>query len=135
MLMEDNLYTVLVLFYTFFLFASLTVLNMLIGVLCEVVTAVAETEHLELQFNYVRDSLEPIVERCLKMHADPGEDLKISKQGFTIILEDSETASLFDEVGIDVLGLVDVVDTIFESEMGQEKVLSFGELVVELMEQ
>merc|ERR1712032_32871 len=43
----------LVLLYAFVLIASLTVMNMLIGVICELVSAVAQTEKETLALSYV----------------------------------------------------------------------------------
>ena len=50
-----------VVFYTFVLISALTVMNMLIGILCEVVSAVTTTEREELTVTYVKASLREIL--------------------------------------------------------------------------
>jgi len=97
-----------VIFFLFVLLASLTVMNMLIGVLCEVVSAVAATEKEEMLVNYVNDKLRDVV-----MLLDRDGDMKISKSEFMRLLENAEACRCLEDVGVDVLGLIDSVDAIF----------------------
>merc|ERR1719162_723007 len=48
-------------FYIFVLLSALTVMNMLIGVLCEVVSAVASTEKEELTVAFVKEKLQQVM--------------------------------------------------------------------------
>merc|ERR1712190_296910 len=75
-LLEDGWYLV-VLLYTFVLLSALTVMNMLIGVLCEVVSAVAATEKESLTVNWVKAKLQDILEM---QGVDQNGDGKISKE-------------------------------------------------------
>mmetsp|Transcript_52606 Transcript_52606/g.125647 ORF Transcript_52606/g.125647 Transcript_52606/m.125647 type:complete len:753 (+) Transcript_52606:112-2370(+) len=96
-------------FFVFVLLASLTVMNMLIGVLCEVVQTVAATEKEEMLVSYVNMKLHDVVHLL-----DQDGDMKISKSEFTRILESAEACRCLEDVGVDVVGLVDSVDAIFE---------------------
>mmetsp|Transcript_14045 Transcript_14045/g.31813 ORF Transcript_14045/g.31813 Transcript_14045/m.31813 type:complete len:589 (+) Transcript_14045:3-1769(+) len=97
-----------IIFFVFVLLASLTVMNMLIGVLCEVVSAVAQTEREEMLVNYVNDKLKEVV-----LLLDRDGDMKISKGEFMQILENPEACRCLEDVGVDVVGLIDSVDAIF----------------------
>lgn len=204
---DENMYALVPLFYIFILQAAFTVMNMLIGVLCEVINAVAATEHEELTIVYVTDRLKGVVDRILqqdskelfilefdstwrtrlskkfkdlkngplqldidqqdqlkrinvedvlgiKLDFSSGEldpdipkerfplkfkaddkDIKINKEKFLDILQEKEAASLLSEVGVDVFGVVDLIDTIFATEHGTDRVLSFGDLVEVMMDQ
>mmetsp|Transcript_34869 Transcript_34869/g.81492 ORF Transcript_34869/g.81492 Transcript_34869/m.81492 type:complete len:558 (+) Transcript_34869:111-1784(+) len=101
----------------YLLLGSMTVLNMLIGVLCEVVSVTAESEREEL---FLKDL-------WIKMSAyitgqnphDPhfhagGEALMISKeQFFKNLLDNDEAFKDLHDVGIDVVALGDFSDFIF----------------------
>lgn len=111
-------------FYIFVLLAALTMMNMLIGVLCEVVSAVASTEKEELTVNYVKEKLQEVI---LTSGLDEDGDGLISKSEFAKIIEIPEACNTLTEVGIDVVGLVDLSDFIFEEadDDDGDKVLSF----------
>eukprot|EP00443_Scrippsiella_acuminata_P063161 CAMPEP_0115440850 /NCGR_PEP_ID=MMETSP0271-20121206/36513_1 /TAXON_ID=71861 /ORGANISM="Scrippsiella trochoidea, Strain CCMP3099" /LENGTH=815 /DNA_ID=CAMNT_0002866603 /DNA_START=107 /DNA_END=2552 /DNA_ORIENTATION=- len=102
-----------VLFWIFVLLSSLTVLNMLIGVLCEVVSAVAATEREELQVGFVKEKLTQLL---VDEGLDEDGDHQISRAEFEKLLEKPGAARLLQEVDVDVLGLVDLADYIFEDE-------------------
>lgn len=142
---EENLYILIVAYYFFVLFAALTVMNMLIGVLCEVVSATAATEREELTIVYVQERLRFIVDRCCIQNSDlyKGDttlddrikDVRFQKNDFLGILQDTEATQLLLEVGVDVFGLVDLIDTIFATETGADRILEFGDLIEVFMDQ
>eukprot|EP00929_Paragymnodinium_shiwhaense_P073585 TRINITY_DN3755_c0_g1_i2.p1 TRINITY_DN3755_c0_g1~~TRINITY_DN3755_c0_g1_i2.p1 ORF type:complete len:644 (-),score=210.37 TRINITY_DN3755_c0_g1_i2:211-2061(-) len=146
---EKNAYHLLFAYYLFILFGSLTVMNMLIGVLCEVVAAVAATEHEELTIVYTREKLLQIIHDCEKDLVDKSQEpipkgpngeideneYRISKVEFLIIFQKPDTAELLNEIEVDVLALVDLVDTIFTAEDGSELKLTFGDLVEVMLDQ
>lgn len=132
-MIEDSQYHLILAFYLFVLLATLTVMNMLIGVLCEVVSAVADAEREEMTILYVRERLQEIVDRCCPPEAD--HELAITKEQFLVILQDVQAARLLTEVKVDVVGLVDLIDTIFATETGIDRELSFGDLVEVCMDQ
>jgi len=106
---------------TFVLLASLTVLNMLIGVLVEVVSVVASVEREELTVNTVKTSMERIMELT---GVDVDANNAISRTEFEQLLEVPTAARLINEIGVDVVGLIDYADLIFD---GGQKELSFSE--------
>lgn len=89
----------------FVLLASLTVMNMLIGVLVEVVSVVASVEKETLQVNFVMSKLA----KFLKL-----EGGLITRRCFTDLICEPEAAKALREVGVDVVGLIDFADFIFD---------------------
>jgi len=111
----------------FILVASLTVMNMLVGILVEVVSAVAVSEREEVALSLVRNKLERIFS---ELGLEVMNDATISKDDFQRIIETPEAARLIQDLGVDVIQMVDVADTLFAGECGQEfKNLSFGQFM------
>eukprot|EP00747_Dinoflagellata_sp_TGD_P142910 gnl/TRDRNA2_/TRDRNA2_176311_c0_seq18.p1 gnl/TRDRNA2_/TRDRNA2_176311_c0~~gnl/TRDRNA2_/TRDRNA2_176311_c0_seq18.p1 ORF type:complete len:311 (+),score=86.71 gnl/TRDRNA2_/TRDRNA2_176311_c0_seq18:344-1276(+) len=119
----------MVLALLFIYFACMTVMNMLIGVLCEVITAVAETEKEERITSLVKEKMSNIVTGL-----DTDYNGKISYKEFTRILHIPEALVALQEVGVDPCGLVDFADLFF-LEDGEYIELEFGrfmEMVLDL---
>lgn len=95
----------------FILIATLTVLNMLVGVLVEVVSVVAATEKEQLTANFVRNQLLSSLKRV-----DTDGNEKISQAEFESLLVNPHAARMVKEVGVDVVGLVELSDFIFQNE-------------------
>lgn len=92
----------------FVLLTGLVVLNMLAGVLVNVVLITAELEKEEADAIFVKNSL-PVI-----MHlGDSDGDQKISKSEFDELLKNPKAASLLAQVNIDVMSLVELSDFIF----------------------
>jgi len=96
----------------FILIASLSIMNLLVGVLVEVIKVVsaAETEHL--QFAFVKDALDPILMRSGAEYDEDGDAL-IRKTEFENILMDEYAITVLNGVGVDVLGLVHLSEHIY----------------------
>mmetsp|Transcript_137201 Transcript_137201/g.273817 ORF Transcript_137201/g.273817 Transcript_137201/m.273817 type:complete len:744 (-) Transcript_137201:47-2278(-) len=128
-LQEQSIALLLVL-YVFILLAALTVMNMLIGVICEVVSAVAATEREQLSLGFVK---EKINELMTQSGADENNDQMISKEEFDKLLQNQKAVAILQDVGVDVVGLVDFKDIIFEpdtmQEEGEEKLLGFADFM------
>jgi len=110
----------------FILFASLTVMNMLVGVLCEVVSVVSAVEKETLVVNFVQNQLQ-----CLLQHCVGDEETPMTKEEFTDLLSRPQAARALNEVGVDVLGLMEIADFLFKD----GKTLNFPdfmEMVLEL---
>merc|ERR1719362_2284296 len=107
----------LFLFYGFLFLSSLTILNMLIGVICEMVLTVGETEREIGTMNFVTEKIEELL---APGGVDENDDNLISKAEFMKMLSNKKAASILHEVGVDVVGLVDFADTIFEPEPHEE---------------
>jgi hypothetical protein len=99
---------------------------MLIGVLCEVVTAVASTEKEAMTIAYVRDVLHEIL---TKQNLDTNGDGQISKAEFMNLFEDKTAMSLLEDIGVDVLGLMGFADFIFTGQDQEEVTLGYDDLL------
>jgi len=88
-------------------------MNMLVGVLVEVVQEVAATEKEALELNFVKAKMVEVLQNA---EVDVNKDMAISKTEFRDILLNREATKALHEVGVDVVGLVDFVDFIFGSD-------------------
>mmetsp|Transcript_18211 Transcript_18211/g.38845 ORF Transcript_18211/g.38845 Transcript_18211/m.38845 type:complete len:400 (-) Transcript_18211:8-1207(-) len=114
----------LMLFFFFILMGALTVMNMLIGVLCEVVSEVAATEKEDMMVSLVTSKMERIVGQL-----DEDGDLRISKAEFASILEVPEAVFALKGVGVDPVAIVDFADFIFDED--DEETNTFGSISFE----
>eukprot|EP00929_Paragymnodinium_shiwhaense_P110753 TRINITY_DN7799_c0_g2_i1.p1 TRINITY_DN7799_c0_g2~~TRINITY_DN7799_c0_g2_i1.p1 ORF type:complete len:1208 (-),score=322.23 TRINITY_DN7799_c0_g2_i1:67-3690(-) len=94
----------------FILMASLTVMNMLIGVLCEVVSVVSAVEKEQLVLTFVKEQLL----RMLDCPPSEAELRMITKEEFQSLMITPDVARVMKEVGVDVLALVDLVGFIYK---------------------
>merc|ERR1719362_2342331 len=124
-ILQPQSIVLLLVFYMFVLLASLTVMNMLIGVICEVVSAVAATEQEVSMVCYVKEKIEEL----MASGSTDGDNM-ISKEEFKGMLENKKALTILNDVGVDVVSLPDFTDTIFEpDEDGQPKPLNFSEFM------
>jgi hypothetical protein len=120
----------LILLYAFVLIASLSLMNMLVGVLVEVVQAVAATEKEALTISYVREQLEGIMTEM-----DKDGTGSIARKEFLLLLNNEHATSTLASVEVDVVNLVDAADFIFHSDeiddigVNIDKKLSFSEFL------
>jgi len=110
------------------LLASLTVMNMLVGVLVEVVSVVSSVEKEAMQVNFVKERLSRIVENFKE---GAGVHTQFTRAEFVMLLETPEAARALQDVGVDVVGLVDYHDFIFQEESNFDFV-NFMEMVLSL---
>merc|ERR1712217_491021 len=102
-------------------------MNMLVGILCEVVSVVSSVEKEELLINYVKGALKDMMTKC---GVDVDGDNHISKEEFALLLSKREAIVALKEVGVDVVGLVDFTDFIF----GAGTELSFPDFMEQIMQ-
>eukprot|EP00929_Paragymnodinium_shiwhaense_P120736 TRINITY_DN9276_c0_g3_i2.p1 TRINITY_DN9276_c0_g3~~TRINITY_DN9276_c0_g3_i2.p1 ORF type:complete len:914 (+),score=156.78 TRINITY_DN9276_c0_g3_i2:242-2983(+) len=105
--MRDHPYLIVMMFM-YILFSAVLVMNMLIGVLCEVVSAVASVEKEEILVKYVQEKLQEVM---AIIDEDGGGT--ISRDEFVLILDNFDAMLSLSEIGVDVVGLVDFADFIF----------------------
>lgn len=103
----------------YMLLASLTVMNMLVGILCEVVTVVSAVEKEEILLKSVKSLLKQLL---LDAKTDEDGDGSISRREFDQMLTSPTCVRTLSEVGVDVFALVDLADFIF----GPKNSLSFA---------
>merc|ERR1711904_357803 len=82
--------------------AALTVMNMLIGVLCDVVSAVAERERDEIRMENLPEKMLMIVQTL-----DEDANDKISYKEFIEIMGKPDALAALDDVGVSPTGIVD----------------------------
>lgn len=109
--LRANMWWLLILALIFICLAALTVMNMLIGVLCEVVSAVAATEKETIKTMLVADKIHQVA-----TDLDSDFDNKVSYEEFTKIIEKPEALRAFEEVGVNPLAIVDFAELIFFDE-------------------
>jgi len=114
-----------VIFFAFVVLAAFTIMNMLIGVLCEVISAVATIERETMLVTFVKEKMQKIMSSL-----DETGDGVISKAEFVKILDLEEAVEALQEVEVDVMGLVDLADFIFNDDStGEEKELDFADFM------
>jgi voltage-gated sodium channel len=119
----------LIIFSSFICASALMVMNMLIGVLCEVVSAVASTEQEEMAVCFVKEKMYVVVQSL-----DTDGDMCIAKDEFREILRSRSALNALEEVGVDPVGLVDFADFIFDDGNGNEIDLSFEDFMTVVMD-
>lgn len=106
MLSRNVLYYVFILCYL--LLGSLTVMNMLIGVICEVVSVVARVEKDELLAKDLKHKIQ-IIQSHFKVE---GSDM-VTEESFKELLSNHDAMQSLHDCGVDVVALVDFADFIF----------------------
>ncbi|CAK0874353.1 unnamed protein product [Prorocentrum cordatum] len=110
---------VAVVFFIFVVCAALMVMNIqlpaarrrvLIGVLCEVVSAVASTEK-EMDVYALKSKLAEVMHRL-----DTNGNGTLSEEEFVQLVGNPKVATLLGEVGVDAIGLIDMAPSIFDPE-------------------
>jgi len=104
-----NTLQMLFVFFLYVLLSSFTVLNMLIGVLCEVVRATAQSEHDTMLMNRVQQRLYAVFQEI-----DRDNSMKISKDEFGLMKDNPEVVAALGELGIEVKHLFALSDSLFE---------------------
>eukprot|EP00444_Apocalathium_aciculiferum_P037123 CAMPEP_0183484080 /NCGR_PEP_ID=MMETSP0370-20130417/178741_1 /TAXON_ID=268820 /ORGANISM="Peridinium aciculiferum, Strain PAER-2" /LENGTH=761 /DNA_ID=CAMNT_0025677367 /DNA_START=39 /DNA_END=2326 /DNA_ORIENTATION=- len=99
------------LIFVFILLASFTVLNMLVGVMCETVHVVSERESEIMNMAITKERLWHML-RTSNLDADGNE--MISKDELKALLQIPDACIVLRDLGVDVLALVDAADVIFE---------------------
>jgi hypothetical protein len=119
-------------FIVFILIASLCMLNMLVGILCEVVSTVSCVEMEALTVQYVNQKLyETLLANDLIERDGAIQDTKLSLKDYESLLLNPKTAKMLEEVGVDPVGLVDFTEFLFKGE-DEIKVCDFTHLLLSL---
>merc|ERR1719198_2804785 len=95
---EDTLYLA-ALFFTFVLLSNLTLLNMLVGVLCQVVMAVAEVEKEKRESETIKEKVATLWNTCAACDTDGDGAINIDE--FREMLHNPEALRLLDSLGVD----------------------------------
>merc|ERR1712007_96477 len=100
------------------------VMNMLIGVVCEVVSTVASCEKEGMLIQYVTSRFRAMWESLDSEGSDT-----ISKEKFLSIMTNREAWTALQEINVDPMSLVNLVDLIFESEDSPQKSMDLNEVM------
>eukprot|EP00927_Polykrikos_kofoidii_P057938 TRINITY_DN5218_c0_g1_i3.p1 TRINITY_DN5218_c0_g1~~TRINITY_DN5218_c0_g1_i3.p1 ORF type:complete len:723 (-),score=111.20 TRINITY_DN5218_c0_g1_i3:188-2356(-) len=100
-----------VLVFTFVLTASITVLNLLVGVLVEAVSVVAMVEKESTAARFVKSALSSIL---LEVEGASTEEREISKDEFEILASRRDFAKVMSEVGVDIADFVSLSEWLFK---------------------
>ena len=96
---------------------------MLTGVLCEVISAVSVTEKEKMSVTFVKEKMQTIMQSL-----DESGDGRMSKGEFVKILDHAEAVKALQEVDVDVVGLVDLAEEVFNGDTDAGEIdLSFAD--------
>mmetsp|Transcript_17778 Transcript_17778/g.56314 ORF Transcript_17778/g.56314 Transcript_17778/m.56314 type:complete len:661 (+) Transcript_17778:92-2074(+) len=117
---EDNVRNIgdasvfLGLVFGFFMFvATITLMNFLIGVLVEAVRSVSAAEKEQMTVKYVKSNLLELLENS---GVDEDQNRHLSRSEFETMLMNPATAKAMQNMGVDVLGLVEFSETLFQDD-------------------
>jgi len=110
-------------------FSDMT-MNMLMGMLVEVVSCVSEVEKQRVEMVFVKDCLQSVWDDALVEFG--GQDDKMSKPEFGMLIRNPATAKALQGIGVDVIALVDFTDYLFEEETSMLSFPDFLDLLLEL---
>jgi hypothetical protein len=117
-----------ILYMSFILLASITLMNMLVGILVEVVSVTAMIEKEQMNTSHVAHELYNLLEVAGIEEWEAEEGMKADQ--VRSLLTTPGAARAINDVGVDVIYLVDFCDFIFTS----QKTLSFGNFVEIVMQ-
>lgn len=113
------------LFLVYLLFASMTIMNMLIGVLCEVVSGVAQDEKEDAFLKEVEMQVQSMVRRL-----DADGDQSVTIHEFDGVMDSSEIMHDLQDLGVDVVAFVDFAHFVFRDK-DELTVSEFLEMVLQ----
>mmetsp|Transcript_49666 Transcript_49666/g.116767 ORF Transcript_49666/g.116767 Transcript_49666/m.116767 type:complete len:822 (-) Transcript_49666:59-2524(-) len=102
--------------------SAFTVLNMLIGILCEVINKVSEAEKEEAQIRYLKRHLQDLFE-CY----DVNQDKSIGEKEFALLLQNLEFREILSKFGTDIQDLQDIMAAVYNERAGTS--VEFNELI------
>jgi voltage-gated sodium channel len=98
------------LFLIFVLLSTFTVLNMLVGILCEVVSCISAVETEELKVQQVVEKISFVI---TEENIDGGPDQMLDRDEFETILTHPMAVRAIADIGVDVESLIDMTDFIY----------------------
>jgi voltage-gated sodium channel len=117
---------------TFIGLSALTLMNMLVGVLCEVVANVAEKEKQEILTEMVIQKMQKVAESL-----DEDGNLCISYEEFSLIVSNKEALNALEEVGVNPVGVVEFAELFFfdDQEAIELAFRDFMDMILDLREE
>jgi len=126
-LLDAGKYTEATIFMLFVLGSALTVMNMLIGVLCEVVSAVAVAEKEDSAIKLVKDKL-------MKLLKDLDEDSSgyLSKEEMGVVLDNQQALQVLESLQVGTDFLIEQLDMLYEDRGCDLTIQEIMELILTL---
>jgi len=118
-------------FLIFVFFSTFTIMNMLIGILCEVVSSVKSVEKEQMDIEMLHSTLQRVMDENA---IDDDHDGLVSKAEFLMILEKPRALNALSKMGFDVVSLVDFADVLFGDDPANEVKLTFPEFLAVLLQ-
>merc|ERR1719420_718569 len=106
--LREDMWPLLILTFIFICLSGLTVMNMLIGVLCEVVSAVAESERSDIRMETLCTKMREVMKLL-----DENKNGLICYQEFTNIIQNQSAITVLSEGGVDPLRIGDFAELFF----------------------
>eukprot|EP00931_Biecheleriopsis_adriatica_P041201 TRINITY_DN23578_c0_g1_i1.p1 TRINITY_DN23578_c0_g1~~TRINITY_DN23578_c0_g1_i1.p1 ORF type:complete len:898 (+),score=206.83 TRINITY_DN23578_c0_g1_i1:263-2695(+) len=94
----------------FFMLVSLTVMYMLLGVLVDVISAVATSEKQKIEVSYIVGQLRDEIETM----GHSADDMSLTQLEFQNIIMEPGIVKVMTEAGVDVVVLADMLELVFE---------------------
>eukprot|EP00929_Paragymnodinium_shiwhaense_P094125 TRINITY_DN5456_c0_g4_i2.p1 TRINITY_DN5456_c0_g4~~TRINITY_DN5456_c0_g4_i2.p1 ORF type:complete len:616 (-),score=106.59 TRINITY_DN5456_c0_g4_i2:30-1877(-) len=98
----------------YLLIGAITIMNMLVGILVEVVSVVSTVEKEQLSVYYVRQQLSLLC-AVHDINIDPDDSEGIKREQFLDLIEDPHTASIIDETGADPVNVIDFLTFLYKT--------------------
>jgi len=105
----ENSHFMTAMFLLFIFLSSFTLLNMLIGILCDVIQQVSKSEKEDEAVAYLKDYVLDILEAH-----DRDDDRFISKSEFKLLMRNPELHFMLTQFGVSVFDLVSLEDVLFD---------------------
>jgi len=96
----------------FIFMSSFTVLNMLIGILCEVVSQVSQSEKEEAEVAFLKNHVLDILDLY-----DTNNDQTIGEDEFDLLMQNIELHEYLSRFGTDVTGIISLKEVLFEGKV------------------
>merc|ERR1712217_788114 len=135
--MLDGSFLYYILIIGYLMVASYTVLNMLIGVICEVISEVSKREKEDILMKDLKSKIAKIIKLVRGETFKDGmsissleQDIMVSAKTFQEILQNDESCQTFADVGVDVVSLSDLSTYLFPKDRDLE-LTEFLELILQ----
>ncbi|CAE8714086.1 unnamed protein product [Polarella glacialis] len=110
-LLAEEEYAMVFIFLVFLFLSCLTVMNMLIGVLCEVVSAVKQLEEQTIAHELVKGTVLVLLKQL-----DVDESGDISKEEMANVMEHEEARACLEDLNVNLEHLMDLLDMHYKDE-------------------
>ena len=124
-------YIFLGVFFLYVFLSMFTILNMLIGVLCEVVTAVSQESKEETLIHYVQSTLLTVIEEI-----DESGNGMVSREEFVKLIKDPRAIKAFEDLNVDIDNFEKMTGMLFDPDTpgGPDKEMHPGMFLKRVLE-